>query len=415
MNRVSSNMARIDAQYHMMMREWKLNDMENKMAMQSRIKDLRDDPMAASHSTRYQSKLVRLERYSKNIEEVKSGLSMAEAKIHDAVDRIQRIRELAVQGANGVYTKSDMAAMGKEVDQLLEELVSLGNSRNALGNTLFGGFESKLEPFRILRGKVDGGDRNHIVEVQYRGDIGRNAVEVSEESLAEMNIPGNYAFWAENQSVYSTIDARGYQVQANTTIRIDGMDIPLREGDNIYAVISRINDSPVAVKASLDPVRDALVLQATTPHQLWLEDNAGGTVFKDLGVIRAGGTDIPANNYALSANVYGGSVFDVVMSLRNSLLKGDADGVNRALGGMDQSLESLTSHLAEIGAVTERLDGTGQRLAFEIPLITEKNSQEVDLDLAEAITNLKMLDATRQAALSTAARILQPTLLDFLR
>jgi flagellar hook-associated protein 3 FlgL len=415
MNRVSSNMARIDAQYHMMMREWKLNDMENKMAMQSRIKNLRDDPMAASHSTRYQSKLVRLARYSRNIDDVKAGLSMAESKLNDSVQRIQRIRELAVQGANGVYTKEDMAAMGQEVDQLLEEIVDLGNSRNGLGNTLFGGFESKVEPFRILRGKVDGGNRNHIVEVQYRGDIGRNVAEVSEESVAEMNIPGNYAFWAENQSVYSTIDARAYQVQANTTIRVDGVDIPLREGDNIYAVISRINDSPAAVKASLDPVRDSLVLQTTTPHQLWLEDGTGGTVLQDLGVIRPGGTGIPANNYALSANVYGGSVFDVVMSLRDSLFKGDADGVNRALGGLDQSVESLTSHLAEIGSVTERLDGTGQRLAFEIPLITENNSKEVDLDLAEAITNLKMLDATHQAALATAARILQPTLLDFLR
>jgi flagellar hook-associated protein 3 FlgL len=415
MNRVSSNMARLDAQYHMMMREWKLNDMENKMSMQSRIKDLRDDPMAASHSTRYQSKLVRLERYSKNVEEVKSSLSMAEIKIHDAVDSLQRVRELAVQGANGIYTKEELAMMGKEVDQLLEEIVSLGNSRNGLGNTLFGGFESKLEPFRILRGKVDGGDRNHIVEVQYRGDIGRNVAEVSEESVAEMNIPGNYAFWAENQSVYSTSDARNYQVQANTAIRIDGVDIPLREGDNIFAIISRINDSAAAVKASLDPVRDSLVLQTTTPHQLWLEDQTGGTVLRDLGIIRAGGTGIPANNYALSANVYGGSVFDVVMSLRDSLFKGDTDGVNRSLEGMDQSLESLTSHLAEIGAVTERLDGTGKRLAFEIPLIMEKNSTEVDLDLAEAITNLKMLDATHQAALSTAARILQPTLLDFLR
>jgi flagellar hook-associated protein 3 FlgL len=415
MNRVSSNMSRIDAQYHMMMREWKMNDMENKMAMQSRIKDLRDDPLAASHSTRYQSKIVRLERYAKNIEEVKSGLSSAEVKLNDAVERIQRARELAVQGANGVYTKEEMAMMGKEVDELLEELAAIGNSRNGLGNTLFGGFESKLEPFRILRGKIEGGERNHITAVQYRGDIGRNLVEVSEESVAEMNIPGNHAFWAENQSVYATIDARDYQAQANTSIRIDGIDIPIREGDNIHAIMTRINDAPVAVKASLDPVRDSLVLQTTTPHQLWLEDGETGTVLQDLGIIKAGGTGVPANNYSSSANVYGGSVFDTVISLRDSLFAGNTDGVNRALGGMDQSLHSLTSHLAEIGAVTERIEGTGKRLAFEIPLITEKNSNEVDLDLAEAITNMKMLDYTHQAALSTAARIMQPTLLDFLR
>jgi flagellar hook-associated protein 3 FlgL len=414
MNRVSSNMSRLDAQYHMMMREWQLNDMQNKMSMQSKIKDLRDDPIAASHATRYQSKLVRLQRYSRNIDDVKASLSDAEVKVQDTVDRLQRIRELAVQGANGVYTKEDMAAMGKEVDELLEELVSIGNSRNGLGNAIFGGFESKNEPFRVLRGRVEGGDRDHIVEVQYRGDIGRNVVEVSEESLAEMNIPGNYVFWAENQSIYSALDARNFQVQADATIRIDGVDIPLKEGDNIYAVISRINDSPAAVKASLDPVKDSLVLQTTTPHQLWLEDVGGSTVLQDLGLVR-GGTNQLGNNYAASANVFGGSVFDAVMALRDSLYSGNGDGVNRALGGVDQSLQTLTSHLAEIGAVNERIEGTGKRLDYEIPLVTEKNSNEVDLDLAQAATDLKMLEYTHQAALSTAAKILQPTLLDFLR
>ncbi len=414
MNRVSSNMSRLDAQYHMMMREWQLNELQNKMSMQSKIKDLRDDPIAAAHSTRYQSKLVRLERYSRNIDDVKAGLSDAEVKVRDTVDRLQRVRELAVQGANGVYTKSDMADMGKEVDELLEELVSLANSRNGLGNALFGGFESKTEPFRILRGKVEGGERNHIVDVQYRGDIGRNVVEVSEDSLAEMNIPGNYVFWAENQSVYSALDARSYQVQANSTIRIDGVDIPLKAGDNIYAVISKINDAPVAVKASLDPVKDSLVLQTTTPHQLWLEDTGGAAVLQDLGLIRGGANQL-GNAYASSANVYGGSVFDAVMSLRDSLYGGNTDGVNRALGGLDDSIQTLTSHLAEIGAVNNRIEGTGKRLEYEIPLITEKNSNEVDLDLAQAATDLKMLEYTHQAALSTAARILPPTLLDFLR
>ncbi len=42
-------------------------------------------------------------------------------------------------------------------------------------------------------------------------------------------------------------------------------------------------------------------------------------------------------------------------------------------------------------------------------------SREVDLDLSKAITDLKMLEHTHQAALGTSARILRPTLLDFLR
>ncbi len=43
------------------------------------------------------------------------------------------------------------------------------------------------------------------------------------------------------------------------------------------------------------------------------------------------------------------------------------------------------------------------------------DSRETDIDLAEAITELKMLEHTQTASLQTAARILKPTLLDFLR
>ena len=42
-------------------------------------------------------------------------------------------------------------------------------------------------------------------------------------------------------------------------------------------------------------------------------------------------------------------------------------------------------------------------------------ANEMDLDLTEGITRLKMLDTTHQAALRTAAKILPPTLMDYLR
>jgi flagellar hook-associated protein 3 FlgL len=48
-------------------------------------------------------------------------------------------------------------------------------------------------------------------------------------------------------------------------------------------------------------------------------------------------------------------------------------------------------------------------------VLVEANSNEVDLDLSEAITELKMLEYTHKAALNTTARIMQPSLLDYLR
>jgi flagellar hook-associated protein 3 FlgL len=180
-------------------------------------------------------------------------------------------------------------------------------------------------------------------------------------------------------------------------------------------VIDKINASDAPVKARLDPVNNSLALEGTYPHQIWTEDAGEGTVLQDLGLIARGASSPPLNT-ADSAGVYGGSVFDMVIYLRNSLFKGDLEAIGgSALRGIDDSIETLSAHLAEIGAKDTRLEETNKRLAWETPEYTRLNSEEVDLDLSQAITELKMLEYTHQATLATAARILRPTLLDFLR
>jgi len=231
--------------------------------------------------------------------------------------------------------------------------------------------------------------------------------------VSDYTLPGNQVFWAEKQQIFAAQDATGYRVQRNAAIRIDGVQIDLFQGDNVFAIIERINGSQAPVKARLDPVNNSLALEGTYPHQIWAEDV--GEVLQDLGVLSRGDGSPPLNS-ADSAAVYGGSVFDMMMHLRGSLYRGDQEAVGgSALRGIDDSIETLTAHLAEIGARDTRLEVAGKRLAWEKPEYTRLDSQERDLDLSQAITELKMLEYTHQATLATAARILRPTLLDFLR
>jgi flagellar hook-associated protein 3 FlgL len=416
MKRISTNLPNYDASYYLRLREWQMNEAENKMAAQSRIKDLRGDPLAAGHSVRYQSKLARLERFTANITKARGEAALAEGNLRSALDVLQRVRELAVQGANGVWDRQQLAYMGQEIDQLLAELVTVANAKNGQGNYIFSGYRARTEPFRAHTGRVEGSQGAEVIaSVEYVGDIGRNHAEIEEGAEADYTMPGNQVFWAERQQLYSSIDASSYRVQVNSKIRLDGVEIELKEGDNVFAVIDKINASEAPVKARLDPVKNSLALEGTYPHQIWSEDVGEGTVLQDLGLIERGDR-VPPLNTADSAAVYGGSVFDMVIHLRNSLYKGDQEAVGgSALRGIDDSIETLTSHLAKIGARDARLEVTGKRLAWEAPEYTRLNSEEVDLDISKAITELKMLEYTHQATLATAARILRPTLLDFLR
>jgi flagellar hook-associated protein 3 FlgL len=404
----------LDQQYYLDIREWRMNHLQNQLAAQTRIKDLRDDPIAAGHATRYQSETARMQRFTTNIESVRGTYALAEGNMRSALDIMHRVRELSVQGANGIYEKDQLASMGEEVNQLLNELVKIANSPSGEGTMLFAGYQSRIEPFRISTGRVAEARGEVITAVDYIGNIGRNEVQVSGTSTAAAGIPGNHVFWAEDQQIFSSVGAMGYRVQADSTLRIDGVEIPLKEGDNVYAIVSRINDSQAPVRAGIDPVQGSLTLTTTHPHQIWAED-ARGRVLQDLGIL-APGNAAPPLNLADTALAAGGSAFDMVIHLRDRFYAGDSAAIGGSgLRGIDQAIEVLTTNLAEMGARDNRLQFTADRLAWEIPELLQRGSEEADLDFSEAIIDLRMLDYTHRAALGTAARVLQPTLLDFLR
>jgi hypothetical protein len=121
MKRVSTNQPNNDIQYYMRGREHAMNSVANKMSAQTRVLNLRDDPAAAAHSTRYASLIQRLERFSQNVSYAQDNHRITEGRVTEAVDVLQRVRELAVTGAHGTYSKEQLAIMGQEVNQLLDQ------------------------------------------------------------------------------------------------------------------------------------------------------------------------------------------------------------------------------------------------------------------------------------------------------
>jgi len=148
---------------------------------------------------------------------------------------------------------------------------------------------------------------------------------------------------------------------------------------------------------------------------LWLEDAQGGSVLRDLGIL----SDIPGRppaNLASSARVFGGSMFDMLISLRDQLSAGQTlDVGGRGVAGISTALDNILGRLGTLGSLDERLQLAFQRTETDIPIITARYSNEMDVDMAQAITELKMLEYSHRAALGAAARVIQPTLLDFLR
>jgi flagellar hook-associated protein 3 FlgL len=414
MRRVSSGLSNNDVQYNLRLQETRLNKVNNQMGSQQRIQSLRDDPIAAGHLVRYQSYAGRIETFKHNAQTLTDQYAMSEGYMNNSLQILQRVRDLAVTGANGVYTKEDMVNMAVEVDQLLQELIQNANAKDADGNALFAGNRSKSAAFTTELGNTKGTSESLVQSVRYNGSISENNVEVDEQTFMSVDRTGNKIFWAEPQQLFSQRDASAYQVMNDSTISINGIDVDLKTGDNMFAIAAKINDSGAPVKAGIDPITKGLMIHTTDARQLWLEDSSGSTL-QDLGIIKDK-SQRPPFNLGDSVRVSGGSMFDSVIALRNALLSGDSESVGgKVLGSLDSAVNNLVTNVADLGSRYERAVQNVSRAETTALNVTSAISREGDLDFTKAITDMKMLEYVKNATLSTAGKLYSSSLLNYIR
>ena len=218
MQRISSQMNNTNTQKNLRLQESRLNKVNNQIGSQQKIQQLRDDPLAAGHLVRYESYLGRVNNFEKNALVLSDQFTLREGYMTDSLEIMQRIRELAVTGANGIYNEDDLKNMASEVDELLKQLIQNANAVSADGNSLFAGTNVKATAFDVEMGNVEGSGVPLIQNVRYNGNIDTNLVEVDENKYLVNDNAGNKTFWAENQQIFSMRDASEWHATGDSVI-----------------------------------------------------------------------------------------------------------------------------------------------------------------------------------------------------
>jgi flagellar hook-associated protein 3 FlgL len=396
-----------------------MDNIQNKLATGRNVRIPRDNPVAATNQMMYRTRLTEIDQYISNINESMSRLNEVDTALQSTLRIFQRIRVLAVQGANGIYSNFETKeAAATEINQLLEELVAIANTKGATGKSIFGGFQTGTtevqDPFVAIYMTLTAGRQGDaMIGIEYRGNTGEQLREVAKSEYLGINIPGNKVFWATEQILTSNTDATDYRAASNQIIVIDGKEITISAGDNLDLIIDKINNAGLSVRASKDGINN-LKLATTTPHQIWLEDKGSGTVLQDLGLINKNFPQ-PPNNLDPNVSIGGMSIFEMMIQLRDDLVRGDQALVGgRDLGLIDMALENILRHLAATGAKTNRAEELMKRAEFEKGNITELLAKTEGIDYSETIMNFKWLESVHNYALSVGAKSIKPTLMDFL-
>lgn len=143
-----------------------------------------------------------------------------------------------------------------------------------------------------------------------------------------------------------------------------------------------------------------------------------GTYLGDAGVVSrtvADGVALPVTVTGPEAfGPPGASVFDVLDGIAADL-RANPTAVAGNLTALDGARDRVLQALGEVGARSNRLDGIRERTTSLELNLTERLSQAESIDLPATIMELQMQEVAYQAALSATSRVIQPSLLDFLR
>lgn len=143
-----------------------------------------DDPAGAGLALGIANQIDQLKFDSNNAEAgaqtIQEGLSV----LQSVTNVINRVRQTAVQAANGTTNAADRQSLVGVVQGALQELIQLANTQLPDGRYIFGGSKSNAEPFQILASG----------QTVFNGDGGANSIEIAPSLAVPVTISGQGIF-----------------------------------------------------------------------------------------------------------------------------------------------------------------------------------------------------------------------------
>lgn len=293
----------------------KMQQFQDQLSSGKQIQKPSDNPAGTVSALSLRSELKRNEQYSKNATDAIGWLGTADTTLTSALESVQRVRALVIQGANGTSDKDSRKALADEIKTAKETLIGLANATYN-DRPIFAGTANP---------------------------------EAATPSVPTYDSAGNYN--GNTGQVYRSVGPNA-QVQIN----VDGPSVWGTPGvDDMWHILDDI-------QTHLNSGTDIDVAKLTNSY----DDGLGNTVLADIDRL-------------------------------------DAARVN------------LQTRLSEVGARYHRAEQMQLRADENKLNLTNSQATIENVDIAETIVNMNLANSAYQAALSATAKVIQPSLLDFLK
>lgn len=177
----------------------RLSDTQERVSTGRRINRPSDDPFGTSRSIAAHASLDLVAQRQRTITLARSELASTESVLESLGSVITRTQELAVQADNSALDSGARRQIAAEVNQLLSEAITLGNTSYA-GRRIFAGQQTETVPFvEDVPGLA--------TVVTYQGDTGSIQREIGDSDQVPVNLRGDLIFMPLLQDLITFRDA----------------------------------------------------------------------------------------------------------------------------------------------------------------------------------------------------------------
>ena len=196
----------------------KVTESQLKLASGQKYLKPSEAPLDNAQVMVFQQRIDQIKQYQDNLQTGQQRLELEESTLKSSLDIMYRIKDLGLQGLNGVNNQSDLDGIADEIDQMGSQLLSLANTQNANGEYLFSGMMSQQIPFQSGSPFV------------YQGDSNQRQIQLNDNQTIPDGDPGNSIFGPTNStsadSVFDVIksftaELRAGNPQASTLGKLD--------------------------------------------------------------------------------------------------------------------------------------------------------------------------------------------------
>lgn len=431
----------------------KLETIYNQMNSLKKIQRPSDDPIILGRSLKLRLNVLETKQYKTNVGEARSWMEVSEKALDNVNEILNDIRKQCGQAANGTLKVEDRQKIMATIEQLKKQLIQEANA-NYAGRNVFGGYKTDqkvlFEKETIMTPPVKFEQeftKNHVETVTYReeeyyrirlpyGDIDDGATIVGlpggivPEIRKSTDIPedkgdpaGTAYYYPETNKAYFLQDTGELIINKDTYDAINGYitisyeKTKLKEGDPNPEIFFNVKPPTPPATAPLDPP-----IYTSTKDSQKLEYEVGIGTKLDINVL---GKDVftPTLLRDIDEMIHVLDVYDDVEKDigEQTPKRSYKETINLSklftagIGNTDKALKQLSGQVADLGSRMKRLELTEKRLGDDEISFKELLSRTEDVELEKVYIDFNTQFAVYQSALQATARVVQPTLMDFLR